>query len=65
MTAPSHFRLFARTAQAALLDLPWTLSLEDWPASRVVEIERGIGRHVVRFVELGGAFFALKELPPS
>ena len=64
MSSASHFRLFARTAQAALLELPWTLSLEDWPESRVVEIERGIGRHVVRFVELSGAFFALKELPP-
>jgi tRNA A-37 threonylcarbamoyl transferase component Bud32 len=64
LTAASHFRLFARTAQAALLELPWTLQLEDWPDDRVVEIERGIGRHVVRFVELGGAFFALKELPP-
>jgi tRNA A-37 threonylcarbamoyl transferase component Bud32 len=64
LTAASHFRLFARTAQAALLELPWALSLEDWPDDRVVEIERGIGRHVVRFVELGGTFFALKELPP-
>ncbi len=64
MTAASHFRLFARTAQAALLELPWAVSLEDWPDDRVVDIERGIGRHVVRFVELGGAFFALKELPP-
>ncbi len=64
MTPAQHFRLFARTEQAALLDLPWSLKLEDWPAERVVDVERGIGRHVVRFVELGGAFFALKELPP-
>jgi tRNA A-37 threonylcarbamoyl transferase component Bud32 len=62
-TAP-HFRLFARTEQAALLDLPWALPLEDWPEERLVDIERGIGRHVVRFVELNGAYFALKELPP-
>jgi tRNA A-37 threonylcarbamoyl transferase component Bud32 len=62
--APSHFRLFARTEQAALLELPWPSGLEDWPAERTVEIERGIGRHVVRFVELHGSFFALKELPP-
>jgi hypothetical protein len=60
----SHFRLFARTEQAALLELPWTITLEEWPASRTVDIERGIGRHVVRFVELRGAYFALKELPP-
>ena len=32
-TAP-HFRLFARTEQAALLDLPWALPLEDWPEER-------------------------------
>ena len=64
MTATRHFRLFARTEQAALLELPWALQLEDWPEDRVVDIERGIGRHVVRFVELRGGFFALKELPP-
>jgi tRNA A-37 threonylcarbamoyl transferase component Bud32 len=26
-------------------------------------VERGIGRHVVRFVELAGGYYALKELP--
>jgi Domain of unknown function (DUF4032)/Lipopolysaccharide kinase (Kdo/WaaP) family len=28
-----------------------------------VDVERGIGRHVVRFVELNGSLYALKELP--
>jgi hypothetical protein len=60
----SPFRLVARTAERGLLELPWQLPLEEWPADRVVQIERGIGRHVVRFVQLGGSFFALKELPP-
>ena len=64
MTTAPHFRLFARTEQAALLDLAWALPLEDWPQDRVVDVARGIGRHVVRFVELHGAYFALKELPP-
>jgi hypothetical protein len=27
-------------------------------------VERGIGRHVVRFVQLNGTYYALKELPP-
>jgi hypothetical protein len=58
-----HFRLLARSEQAALLALPWTLPLEEWPASQFVEVERGIGRHVVRFVQLPGGLFALKELP--
>ena len=60
----SRFRLLARAEQAPLLGLPWSLPLEDWPESHFVEVERGIGRHVVRFVELGGSLFALKELPP-
>jgi hypothetical protein len=47
-----------------LLALPWSLPLEEWPEAEVVEVQRGIGRHVVRFVERCGAFFALKELPP-
>ena len=60
----SRFRLLARAEQAPLLGLPWSLPLEDWPEENFVEVERGIGRHVVRFVDLGGRLFALKELPP-
>jgi len=63
--AGPRFRLLARTEQALLLDLPWGRPLEEWPAERVVEVQRGIGRHVVRFVELDGRLFALKELPPA
>jgi hypothetical protein len=62
--AGPRFRLLARAEQAPLLDLPWGLPLEQWPAGRFVEVQRGIGRHVVRFVELDGRLFALKELPP-
>jgi Domain of unknown function (DUF4032)/Lipopolysaccharide kinase (Kdo/WaaP) family len=63
VTAP-QFRLLARSEQTAFLALPWALALEQWPHERFVEVERGIGRHVVRFVDLGGSVFALKELPP-
>jgi len=59
-----RFRLVARDDQRAFLDLPWQLPLEEWPAELLVDVRRGIGRHVVRFVELGGAYYALKELPP-
>jgi tRNA A-37 threonylcarbamoyl transferase component Bud32 len=58
-----EFRLVARSAQGPLLTLPWTLPLEEWPAELLVDVERGIGRHVVRFVRVGGGLFALKELP--
>ena len=45
-----------------LLDLPWSLSLEDWPADRLVGLPRGVSRHVVRFVRLDGTVYAVKEL---
>ncbi|HET8893304.1 MAG TPA: DUF4032 domain-containing protein [Gaiellaceae bacterium] len=63
MPAP-HFRLVARADQRAFLALPWDLPLEEWPAELLVEADRGIGRHVVRFVDADGTLYALKELPP-
>ena len=63
ISATSHFRLVARADQRAFLDLPWGLPLEEWPDDVVVDVERGIGRHVVRFVQLNGSYYALKELP--
>jgi tRNA A-37 threonylcarbamoyl transferase component Bud32 len=63
-SADTHFRLRARADQQALLELPWSVPLEEWPQEILVEAKRGIGRHVVRFVHLNDAFYALKELPP-
>jgi tRNA A-37 threonylcarbamoyl transferase component Bud32 len=63
ISAIDHFRLVARADQRAFLGLPWTLPLEEWPDDLVVEVARGIGRHVVRFVNLNGTYYALKELP--
>jgi hypothetical protein len=62
--ANTHFRLRARADQQAFLELPWDLPLEEWRQELLVEAKRGIGRHVVRFVQLDDAFYALKELPP-
>jgi len=45
----------------ALLDLPWQLPLEDWPASTIAALPKGISRHVVRFVHLSGFVIAVKE----
>ncbi len=46
----------------ALLDLPWDVPLEDWPADRLVGLPRGVSRHVVRFVRVGAAVYAVKEI---
>ena len=48
--------------ESALLDLPWSTPLEDWPASVLAALPRGISRHVVRFVRLGKQVLAIKEI---
>ena len=48
---------------AGLLTLPWPVPLAEWQDKRLVEIrQRGISRHVVRFVYDDGTLYALKEL---
>jgi len=48
---------------AGLLSLPWSQPLAEWQDERLVEIrQRGISRHVVRFVYDDGVLYALKEL---
>lgn len=48
---------------SGLLTLPWREPLADWADERLVEIrQRGLSRHVVRFVADNRAVYALKEL---
>jgi tRNA A-37 threonylcarbamoyl transferase component Bud32 len=58
-----RFQLVPRPGQPDFLDLPWHGPLEEWESERLAVVERGISRHVVRFVEYSGVFYALKELP--
>ena len=58
-----RLQLQARTGHPDFLDLPWEQPLEEWESDRLVRVVRGIGRHVVRFVDYDGAIYALKELP--
>jgi tRNA A-37 threonylcarbamoyl transferase component Bud32 len=59
---PARLQLLARTGHPDFLDLPWDEPLEQWDSERLVEVVRGISRHVVRFVEYEGSIYALKEL---
>jgi len=65
--SPARLQLIARTGHPDFLDLPWHEPLAGWQSERLVEVVRGIHRHVVRFVEyesdLGPRLYALKELP--
>jgi len=52
----------AASPDPALLDLPWEVPLEEWPADRLAALPRGISRHVVRFVRMSGSVLAVKEI---
>jgi hypothetical protein len=48
---------------AGLLTLPFDEPLEEWQDQRLVQIrQRGLSRHVVRFVADGGELYALKAI---
>jgi hypothetical protein len=63
MPPGARFQLVARTGHPTFLDLPWDQPLAEWQSERLVQVVRGISRHVVRFVDYDGQLYALKELP--
>src|SRR6476469_7396940 len=54
-------RITSALVDPALIDLPWSTPLEEWPADHLVALPQGISRHVVRFVKLHGTVYAVKE----
>jgi hypothetical protein len=54
-------RITSALIDPALLDLPWHIPLEEWPADHLVALPQGISRHIVRFVRLNGVVYAMKE----
>lgn len=61
----STLQITSAEAEPALLDLPWSIPLEDWPADVVAALPRGLSRHVVRFAYLEGKVVAVKEIGES
>jgi len=53
-------QIVATRPDPALMTLSWNLPLERW-VEHVVPLPRGISRHVVRFVQLSGQVYAVKE----
>jgi hypothetical protein len=62
MSTAHTLQITSAAPDPALLDLPWYLPLEEWPANRLATLPRGISRHVVRFVQLSGNVLAAKEI---
>src|SRR4051812_38525224 len=61
MTPPA-LQITAAAPDPGLLDLPWHIPLEQWPAEMLAALPRGISRHVVRFARLSGTVVAIKEI---
>jgi uncharacterized protein DUF4032/lipopolysaccharide kinase (Kdo/WaaP) family protein len=56
-----NYTLTTLGAATELLDLPYEVPLADWTDRRLVQVPRGISRHVVRFVRVQNQIFAIKE----
>ncbi len=59
--AVGSFRVTTLGANTDVLTLPFNVPLTEWDDPRIVYVPRGISRHVVRFVDLSGEVFAIKE----
>jgi hypothetical protein len=57
-----RFRLANPDDYPAGLTVPWSLPLAQWPDALCVDVERGLHRNPVRFIEHGGSIYAVKEL---
>ncbi|MDN3496239.1 DUF4032 domain-containing protein [Planococcus sp. APC 4015] len=51
----------ASSVDPALLSLPWSLPLGEWPSSDIVSLPKGLSRHLVRFSSVSGRVVAVKE----
>ena len=54
-------RIVATRPNPALVTLPWHIPLEEWGDDVVIQLPRGLSRHVVRIVRLGQDVYAVKE----
>jgi hypothetical protein len=54
-------RIVATRPNPALVTLPWHIPLEEWGDDWVLQLPRGLSRHVVRIVRLGTDVYAVKE----
>ncbi|TCD54404.1 DUF4032 domain-containing protein [Alloscardovia theropitheci] len=59
---PQTLNITAATANPRLFTLPWSLPLVKWSEDLIVNLPRGISRHVVRFVRVGDQINAMKEI---
>ncbi|MEE1296694.1 MAG: DUF4032 domain-containing protein [Bifidobacterium sp.] len=59
---PSSLKITAASADPKMFMLPWEKPLATWPDDLLVNLPRGISRHIVRFVKVGNEVYAMKEI---
>jgi hypothetical protein len=57
------YTLVLRAEWPGLIGLDWARPIGEWRDAKLVDLPRGISRHTVVFIDVGGMLFALKELP--
>src|SRR3954468_8627021 len=60
-TGGATLRILSTESTPGLMLLPWDLPLEEWSEEHLVQLQRGLSRHVVRFVRIGRHTCAVKE----
>lgn len=55
--------IITRPGHPDFLDLPWDEPLASWDHERLVDLPKGISRHIVRFVQYESGTYAIKQLP--
>jgi tRNA A-37 threonylcarbamoyl transferase component Bud32 len=61
----TYFHLISDTPD--FTDLPWNIDLNEWSqrTKRYVQVECGLSRHPIAFVNYDSDVYAIKELPPG
>ncbi|NEG69959.1 DUF4032 domain-containing protein [Bifidobacterium choloepi] len=59
---PASLKITAAATDPKMFSLPWEKPLSTWPEDLLVNLPRGISRHVVRFVHVGDEVYAMKEI---
>ena len=62
---PEALNITAASSNPKMFTLPWNQPLATWPDDLLVNLPRGISRHVVRFVRVGDDVYAMKEITRS
>ena len=65
MEGMANLEVLSRSGHPNFLDLPWDVGLRSWRGGRLVDVARGVSRHVVRFVDYDGVVYAIKETTPE